>query len=482
MSLRRRIGFVAASAVAVAVVIAAFVSYFEVRDQLRGQVDGALLGEANALQRTGFYAGFQAIDQNLYLSPQAGGPAPYVQIVASTGQRVDISGVSTFALPVNPQTVAAAQNKIPMFLSDTTVRGSHLRMITIPVQVRNPLTGAAGDGAVQLARPLDGVDHVLNQLRLVLFLVVAFGVAIAALLGRLAANRVLAPLAEVTKTAHVIGETDDLSQRLKVHADDEVGQLAIQFNAMLESLQHSRSELDASVQSQRQLVADASHELRTPVTSLRTNIEVLLQSEHIDEEDRRLLLADVVEQSDELTALVNDLIELARGDLRTDAKEDVRLDKIVEEAVQRSRRNSPHVVVRASLQPVAIEGVAERLHRVINNLLDNAARHSAPGGVIEVYVDQDGIRVRDHGSGIDQQDLPYVFDRFYRGANSRGRQGSGLGLAIVKQVIEQHGGTVSAANALGGGAEFTIHLSASPALVDPGTVEERSARASSPLF
>jgi two-component system sensor histidine kinase MprB len=102
--------------------------------------------------------------------------------------------------------------------------------------------------------------------------------------------------------------------------------------------------------------------------------------------------------------------------------------------------------------------------------------------VIEVYVDQDGIRIRDHGSGIDEQDLPYLFDRFYRGANSRGRQGSGLGLAIVKQVVEQHGGTVSAVNAPGGGAEFTIHVSASPALIDPGTVEERSARASSPLF
>jgi two-component system sensor histidine kinase MprB len=209
---------------------------------------------------------------------------------------------------------------------------------------------------------------------------------------------------------------------------------------------------------------------------------VLLESDQLDPEDRRMLLADVVEQSNELTALVNDLIELARGDLRTEAKEDVRLDKIVEEAVQRTRRNAPHVIVRASLQPVAIEGVAERLHRVINNLLDNAATHSEPGGLIEVYVDQDGIRVRDHGTGIDERDLPYLFDRFYRGASSRGRQGSGLGLAIVKQVVEQHGGTVSAANALGGGAEFTIHLAASPVLVDPGPVAERSAEHSSSLF
>src|SRR5581483_8918871 len=175
-------------------------------------------------------------------------------------------------------------------------------VITIPLRITNKFTSQMSAAAVQIARPLDGVDHILRELRLILIVVVLFGIALAAVLGRLAANRVLAPLAEVTETAAVIGETDDLSRRLRVHADDEVGQLALQFNGMLETLQHSRAELDASVMAQRQLVADASHELRTPVTSLRTNIEVLLASEHLDPEDRRQLLADVVEQSDELTA------------------------------------------------------------------------------------------------------------------------------------------------------------------------------------
>jgi two-component system sensor histidine kinase MprB len=471
--LRRRIGFVAACAVAVAVVIAAVVSYVEVKDQLRNQVDGSLQAEAGVLEQI---QSVSALCGNLYIPPSAGGPAPYIQLVAPDGTPSPLCG-TRLGLPVTPATIAAANGHGQQFLSDTTADGSHLRAITIPVRING-----VGDAAIQLARPLGGVDHLLRELRLILILVCGLGIALAALLGRLAANRVLAPLAEVTRTAELIGDTDDLSRRLKVHADDEVGQLAVQFNAMLQSLQHSRQELDASVTAQRQLVADASHELRTPVTSLRTNIEVLLESDHLDPEDRRQLLADVVEQSDELTALVNDLIELARGDLRTEAREDIRLDKIVEESVDRSRRNSPHVEVRVSLQPVAIEGDSERLHRVVNNLLDNAARHSPQGAVIEVYVDQDGIRVRDHGSGIDEEDLPYLFDRFYRGANSRGKQGSGLGLAIVKQVVEQHGGTVTAANAPDGGAEFTIHLAASPALVDPGTIEERSARASTSLF
>jgi two-component system, OmpR family, sensor histidine kinase MprB len=284
------------------------------------------------------------------------------------------------------------------------------------------------------------------------------GIALAAALGRLAARRVLAPLAEVTDTAHQIGETDDLSRRLAIHADDEVGQLARRFNEMLERLEASRAALDDSVRAQRQLVADASHELRTPVTSLRTNIEVLLEGGELNEDDRHRLLRDVVEQSEELSGLVGDLIELARGDQPVDSTEDVRLDRIVDESVAWARRNAPHVRFETALEPVIVEGVPERLARAVNNLLDNAARHSPSGATVDVAVDTGGVRVRDHGTGIDEQDLPYVFDRFFRGANSRGTQGSGLGLAIVSQVARQHRGSATAANAPDGGALFTLHL------------------------
>jgi two-component system sensor histidine kinase MprB len=227
---------------------------------------------------------------------------------------------------------------------------------------------------------------------------------------------------------------------------------------MIERLQSSREELDDSVRAQRQLVADASHELRTPITSLRTNIEVLLAGGRLSDEDRRRLLADVVEQSEELSALIGDLIELARGDLPHDMVEDIRLDRILEDSIARARRDHPEVAFQASLQPVTVEGVPERLGRAVNNLLDNAARHSPPHGVVEVTVDADGLRVRDHGTGVDEADLPYVFDRFYRGKNSRGRQGSGLGLAIVRQVAVQLGGSVEASNAPDGGAIFSLHV------------------------
>jgi two-component system sensor histidine kinase MprB len=309
---------------------------------------------------------------------------------------------------------------------------------------------------------------VLSKLRVILALVFLAGVALAAGLGRLAARRVLTPLAEVTATAQLIGETDDLSQRLEIRADDEVGQLAERFNVMLERLEISRVALDASVASQRQLVADASHELRTPVTSLRTNIEVLLSGGVVDEEDRRQLLADVVEQSEELSTLVADLIDVARGDVPPEHLEDARLDRLVESALERARRHSPGVDFTADLKPVVVTGSAERLMRAINNLLDNASGHTAPGTPVHVTVDGGGVTVRDSGQGISEQDLPHLFDRFYRGENSRARQGSGLGLAIVRQVAEQHGGTISAANAPDGGAVFTLTLPGSVVLDEAG--------------
>jgi two-component system sensor histidine kinase MprB len=345
-----------------------------------------------------------------------------------------------------------------MYLTDVQVGDNHLRELVLPVEVRSGLEMLPA--AVQLARPLNGIDHVLSHLRLILFVLCAGGVALAAVLGRLAASRVLAPLAEVAQTAEHISETEDLASRIHVHADDEVGQLATRFNAMMERLQSSREELDESVRAQRQLVADASHELRTPITSLRTNIEVLLEGGQLSDEDRRRLLADVVEQSEELSALIGDLIELARGDLPHDMVEDVRLDRILEESISRARRDHPEVAFEASLQPVTVEGVPERLGRAANNLLDNAARHSPPHGVVEVTVNADGLRVRDHGTGVDEADLPYVFDRFYRGKNSRGRQGSGLGLAIVRQVAVQLGGSVDVSNAPDGGAIFSLQLPA----------------------
>jgi two-component system, OmpR family, sensor histidine kinase MprB len=447
VSLRKRLTIIAAASVAVAVILALVVAYMVVRSQLRAQVDDSLKAQQTVVDRTGNVQ--QAIPG---IPASAGGPAPYVQYALADGQTTDPEGNVTLPVSNEDRRIAATGNGSS--LTDVRIGNDHLRVLTFGATLER-------DGqpvAVQLARPLNGVDSVLANLRLILAMLCVGGIALAAVLGRVASRRVLRPLGEVAEAARHIGETEDLHSRLHVHADDEVGQLATRFNTMLDRLESSRDALDESVRAQRQLVADASHELRTPVTSLRTNIEVLLEGGELDPEDRRRLLADVVEQSEELSALVGDLIELARGDQPGPDTDDVRLDGVVAESLARARRNAPGIHFAAEMEPVLVDGVPERLGRAINNLLDNATRHSPPDGTVEVRVGPEGVRVRDHGAGVAEADLPYVFDRFFRGTNSRGRQGSGLGLAIVRQVTEQHGGSVSVANAPDGGAIFTLAL------------------------
>jgi two-component system, OmpR family, sensor histidine kinase MprB len=243
MPLRKRLGIVAGAAVAVAVVIAAVVCYTVVRGQLLGQVDSSLRAQAEAVQiqgqlalRGGDLAG---------LSANAGGPAPYARVVVADGNSYRYSG--DLMLPVDAHARAIANGANAAYLGDINVGGSHLRELTFPVSVCSQFGGPSQPAAVQLARPLAGIDRVLAHLRLFLALLCAAGIAVAAALGRFGARRVLAPLAEVADTAVEIGRTDDLSRRLKIHADDEVGALATRFNQMLERLQRSRDQLDESV-------------------------------------------------------------------------------------------------------------------------------------------------------------------------------------------------------------------------------------------
>jgi two-component system sensor histidine kinase MprB len=336
-----------------------------------------------------------------------------------------------------------AAGHIGEIVRDQRVGGVRWRILTTPLRE---------GGAVELGRSEASIDGVLARLRIILALLCVGGVALAVALGRLVSRNVVAPIVGVTEAARHIEETEDLGRRIEVSSQDEVGELAARFNAMLDTLERS-------IGAQRQLVADASHELRTPVTSLRTNIEVLADDE-LPSDERARLLDDVTQQVEELGSLVADLIELARGDEPRRETEDVRLDALVREAIARAARHAPDVEFRADLHPVVVEGTPDRLARAVNNLLDNAARHSRPGGLVEVSAGPSGVAVRDHGEGVDEGDLPHLFDRFYRGAAARGLPGTGLGLAIVRQVAEQHGGSVRAENAEGGGARFELSLPA----------------------
>jgi two-component system sensor histidine kinase MprB len=437
MSFRARLAMVAAAAVALAIVAASFAVYFVVKQQLRSPIDSYLRHSAVELQQT---PPDDILRGLFHLTVPLGGAAGYPQLVKPNGQAVVIGGGTT-TLPIDAHDVEVARGDAGTFLRDAHVSGTHVRMITFPI----------GGVAVQVVRPLTEVDHSLAQIRTWLILIAGGGIAIAAALGLLVSRAALAPVRRLTETAETVTETGDLSQRIDVTGRDELARLAASFNAMLGAL-------EASTRAQRQLVADASHELRTPLTSLRTNIEVLASDRTLPPGERERLLNDVVEQLGEMTTLVPELIDHARGEQHSAEPEEVRLDLLAEDAVERARRNRPGIEFVTDLHESVVHGVPSTLERAVANLLDNAAKWSPAGGSVEIGVQDGTVTVRDHGPGIDDEDLPYVFDRFYRASSARGLPGSGLGLAIVRQVAQAHGGTVVAERADGGGTRVVLRL------------------------
>jgi two-component system, OmpR family, sensor histidine kinase MprB len=437
MSFRRRIAFTAAGAVAIAVAVASVAAYLVVRDTLLGRIDTSL---RTAVQRTQAAAD-GPLSAASVPADALEGPVIFQQF--TEGGRTVAPGKVPKQLG-DPQEVQAVVNgERGAFFSDQDVDGVRVRVYTSEV----------APGLVsQVARPLTEVDGTLANLRLGLGIVAVGGVALAAVLGRLATRHAVRPVTELSEAAEHVARTRDLSRRIEASGGDELARLATSFNTMLEALDDSR-------RAQRQLVADASHELRTPLTSLRTNLEVLGSGRKLPAGDRERLRTDVVAQLEELTELIGDLVELAREEEPNgEAPETLRFDALVAGAVERARRHAPGVTFTTELEPTLVTGARGRLDRAVVNLLDNAGKWSPPDGTVEVRLRGGELTVRDHGPGIASEDLPHVFDRFYRATAARGRAGSGLGLAIVRSVAERHGGEVTAEPAPGGGALLRLAL------------------------
>ena len=218
--------------------------------------------------------------------------------------------------------------------------------------------------------------------------------------------------------------------------------------------------LDESARTQRRLIADASHELRTPVTSVRTNLEYLQRASDLAPAERERLIRDLVGQLEGLSGLVSDLIELAREDDQANSEplEEVRFDVLIDEAVERARLYSPQARFDVELEETLVSAMPSRLGRAVSNLLENAVKYAGTEEPIEVRLAGGELEIRDHGPGIDPEELPHVFDRFFRGTRSRALPGSGLGLAIVRQVVERHAGSVSASSGPDGGMVFRLRM------------------------
>jgi two-component system, OmpR family, sensor histidine kinase MprB len=434
MTFKRRLTFAAAIAVAVAVALASLVVYVIVKRELRREIDVDL----SRIAATGQLVVGERLLFRIEESP-LGGPPGYAQLVGSDG---DVLWPRAAALPVSPEVQAVAEGDSGSFYEDLEVNGMHIRV----------LTRAVGPGfAVQVARPLEEVDTVLGHLRWILLVITGCGIALAAGLGGLVTRAALSPVKRLMMASEHVTQTNDLSYRIEVQGNDEISRLAVSFNAMLDALERAQH-------AQRQLVADASHELRTPLTSLRTNIEVLANEHRLTPRERDDMRRDILEQLDELTVLIGDVVELARGHEPALMTEEVQLHELVEASIERTERAWGNVRIDHKLTPALVRGMSQRLMRAINNLLDNAAKWSPAGGVIEVTLASGVLTVRDHGPGIAEEDLPHIFDRFYRSQAARGTPGSGLGLAIVREVAEAHGGRAEASNAPGGGALFRLYL------------------------
>jgi len=474
MTLRTRIAAVASLSVALAVLAVAVGLYVAVRSDLRGEIDSTLRARAHALaQAPGLNhaagsGGGPGVIGGAPGSGYPGGfpgrvePAPfgaasgYVEFISPQGRAYVPGGQGSssrkIALAASDRAIAA--RGAGSSLSERTVDGTKLRVLTI---------GTGPSGAVLVAEPLTEVDHELSRLLLILVLIGAGGVVLAALLGALVARTALAPIGRFTQRTESLTGNLDLSRRLEVEGRDELARLADSFNGTLDALERS-------VHAQRHLIADASHELRTPISSLRANIQILGEAERLAPEEQASLRADIVAELDELTALVGDVVELARGAAPDGAVDDVRLDEVVRGTVASARRRG-ELSFELSLEPTVVRGQADRIGRAVSNLVDNARKWSPAGAAVEVSLEQGVLSVRDHGPGFEDADLPFVFDRFYRAREARGLPGSGLGLAIVRQAAEACGGFAEAQNAAGGGALLRVSFGA-PVELAPGWSEQ----------
>jgi two-component system, OmpR family, sensor histidine kinase MprB len=436
VTLGRRVVLATSAALGATVVLLSVFAYLLVKHELYSRVDVTLRGRAAELAPT-VAAGSTSFRGII------AAPGEYVQMISADGASVRPPYQVT-RLPSGraERAIAAGSGS----LTETeTVGGARTRVLT---------THVAPGVALQVTRPLADDDATLSRLRLILAIVAVCAVLLSVLLGGWIAEKALAPVRRLTKTAEEVARTRDLSVRLDEDGHDEVSRLGAAFNEMLVAL-------DRSLTAQRQLVADASHEFRTPLTSIRANAE-LLERGKVREDEQDAVARAVVEQVDELDGLVTDLIELALDGEAATKFEDVRLDEIVSNEVDRLRRHPTGVDLELKTEPCTVRGDAERLSRAVTNVLGNALKWSPEGRTVEVSVAQGSVVVRDHGPGIDEADLPLVFERFYRSPAARGTAGSGLGLAIVRHVVEAHGGSVEATNAPDGGAVFTLRFPVDP--------------------
>lgn len=462
-TLHARLSLLVAGAVAVAVLILAALAFTAVAEIQRRQLEAQLNSDAQVIAAQPDQWRAAPGDPPMPDPPRRGDRprqprdvGPRWQVLGMDGRVV---GRSSGTIPITDAARRVAAGRPWGVREEVTVDGERYLMLTVP---------AAGGGAVQVAINQAPARRTLVMFGGLLAVACGLGIAGAALLGRAVARAGLIPVQQLTNAVEEVAVTMDLGRPVPVHGADEIARLGRSVNAMLAAIEAAR-------RAQRALVEDASHELRTPLTSIRTNIELLLAVERRPElahrlppEERAKLLRDLDAQVGELATLTTELVELAREESTREGTEPVELTDVIEAALGRARIRAPGLTFLTDLAPVTVTGRPGELERMVLNVLDNAAKWSPPGATVHIRLVTDGpgwsrMTVTDAGPGIDEADLPYVFDRFYRAPAARALPGSGLGLAIVAQTAAQHGGSVTAGAHQPRGTVITIRLPRVPA-------------------
>jgi two-component system OmpR family sensor kinase len=459
LSFRQRLAIAHLTAIVIVLTLAGFGAYWGLSRDVHGQLDAAML----ALAETEQAQLPTSDDQPIVIHEVNAGHAPsfarldrLVQIIDDSGYPLARSAnLGKAALPASAEVLTALRAGHTVFQTLHGFGDEPVRMVAMPVADRGNVRG------IEVAASLDDVNHVMKSAG-VLFLVMSAALILAVIVvGASLTDRVFRAIDNVVRQARRIGEAN-LSERLPHPGTrDEIGRLVDTLNAMLERLERG-------FEAQRRFTADASHELRSPLSRLRTEMEVALRRPR-DTPDYVETLRSCLEEVQRLTMLVDELLALARLDAGGERGpiEQVALDNVIREVAQRyeqqARERAVRILANANTSIVAQIGRGP-VSLVVANLIDNAVKFSPAGGAVTVSLSESGgeavVAITDDGPGIQQDELPRVFERFYRGRNARtaAAPGVGLGLALTQAIVRAHGGHIEVFNQPGRGASFCVHL------------------------
>ncbi|MBI0315197.1 MULTISPECIES: HAMP domain-containing sensor histidine kinase [Streptomyces violaceusniger group] len=445
-SLRTRLTVIAATAIAVSVFVAFQVASELLGWELEDTAENQLRADSRVLATTAERAGLARVQL-----PPYPGSGRLVRVILPDGSTRTPAGQPALP-PVSEHAGRVAQGASADLMESKDSDEDGYRIYTL----------RAGDGAVQVARVVD--DSPINRFGLGMLLIGLLCMVGGALVGRTVARTGLAPIDRLTAAAVRVAHTRDLDADIPDEGGGEIRRLIQSINDMLAALRDSR-------RAQRLLAEDAAHELKTPLTSLRLNVELLIRLDRrgtldsaLPAESRTRLLNDLGAQVGELSTLAAELTDLARGDVSDESTEVLDLADVVVAAATRARSRVPDIEVALDVTSVWVSGRPAALERAVLNLIDNAGKWSPADQPVQVRLRAEGasavLEVDDAGPGIDAADVPRVFDRFYRADSARALPGSGLGLSIVQRVVDAHGGRATVARSARGGALLRVGLPA----------------------